>query len=448
MALLDRLLDEVRIQVVPTPVERKQLEEAIEQLLELSSQITSDAPFEINILHLGSTSRDTWLRGDVDIDIFIQFPLSTSKQELEKHGLEMGHKILPDGHEEYADHPYVKGTFNGFKIDIVPCYSINSPEDITSAVDRTPLHAAYLSNNLNEELSTEIRLLKQFFKGCGVYGSDLKTQGFSGYLSELLILQFGTFKNAIKEMSTWTVPVRLDFNKSEHYFESPLTFIDPIDPSRNVAAALSSVNLSRIQHYSREFFSHPRMDLFYPLPADPLTKDQLQSHIDDRGTFPIAIVFPTPNIVEDELYPQLKKSLAGIFDLLTRNGFTIIRSDVFSESNSVFFFELSSLKIPSIVCHHGPPLSSHIHASTFLDKYIKTDVYGPFLEGDHYVVEKFRDFNDVVSLLNSDLIFTARIGPDIESALRDHYRVLSKSELLSLTDDFGIYLQKNFNPNL
>ena len=115
MALLDRLLDEVRIQVVPTPVERKQLEEAIEQLLELSSQITSDAPFEINILHLGSTSRDTWLRGDVDIDIFIQFPLSTSKQELEKHGLEMGHKILPDGHEEYADHPYVKGTFNGFK---------------------------------------------------------------------------------------------------------------------------------------------------------------------------------------------------------------------------------------------------------------------------------------------------------------------------------------------
>ena len=100
------------------------------------------------------------------------------------------------------------------------------------------------------------------------------------------------------------------------------------------------------------------------------------------------------------------------------------------------------------MCHHGPPLSSHIHASTFLDKYIKTDVYGPFLEGDHYVVEKFRDFNDVVSLLNSDLIFTARIGPDIESALRDHYRVLSKSELLSLTDDFGIYLQKYFNPNL
>ncbi len=449
MVQFNNILASVREQVVPTSSERKKLDEAIKELQILSRQATSNLPFKTHMLHLGSTSRDTWLRGDVDIDIFIQFPRSTSKQDLEKYGLEIGHKILPNGHEEYADHPYVKGTFNGFKIDIVPCYAATSAIDLISAVDRTPLHGAYLSDQLTEELSTEIRLLKQFFKGCGVYGSDLKTQGASGYLSELLIILFGSFTNTIEEISKWIVPIRLDPNgTSEHFFESPLTFIDPIDPSRNVAAVLSSTNLSLIQHYSRELLSRPRIELFYPHSMEPITNEELQAHIANRGTSPIAIIFHTPDIVEDELHPQLQKSLSGIADLLTRHGFNIVRCDAFSESNSIFFFELSSIEIPSIEHHDGPPLSSQPHASAFLDKYTKTDVYGPFIDNDHYVVERFREFDNAVAFLKSEAIFTARIGPDIGDSLKNHYDVLAESELLTLTPDFGIHLHNYFNPTL
>ena len=449
MVQFDSILASVREQVVPTPSERKKLDDTVKELQLLSQQVTSDLHFKTHILHLGSTSRDTWLRGDIDIDIFIQFPQSTSKQDLENYGLELGHKILPDGHEEYADHPYVKGTFNGFKIDIVPCYAITSATDLISAVDRTPLHGAYLSNQLSEELSTEIRILKQFFKGCGVYGSDLKTQGVSGYLSELIVILFGSFENTIEEMSKWVVPVRLDLNGlSKHFFESPLTFIDPVDPSRNVAAALSPANLSRIQHYSRELLSRPRIELFYPLSMGSITNDELQAHLISRGTSPVAIIFPTPNITEDELYPQLQKSLSGISDLLTRQGFNIIRCDVFSNSNSVFFFEFSSIEIPSIERHDGPPLSSQPHASAFIDKYTKTDAYGPFIDSDHYIVERFREFNNAITFLKSETIFTARIGPDIENVLQTHYDVLSESELLNLTTDFGTHLHSYFNPTL
>ncbi|NIS30872.1 MAG: tRNA CCA-pyrophosphorylase, partial [Actinobacteria bacterium] len=55
--------------------------------------------------------------------------------------------------------------------------------------DRTPFHAAYVEGRLNDELAAEVRVLKQLLEGIGVYGSDLKTRGFSGYLTELLVLE-------------------------------------------------------------------------------------------------------------------------------------------------------------------------------------------------------------------------------------------------------------------
>ena len=84
---------------------------------------------------------------------------------------------------EYAEHPYVSGKIGKFSLDIVPCYGIENCEKIISAVDRTPLHNEFLVlSNSKKNLSNDVRLLKKFLKGISVYGSDLKTAGFSGYL--------------------------------------------------------------------------------------------------------------------------------------------------------------------------------------------------------------------------------------------------------------------------
>ena len=447
MATFEEVVDTIKSETLPTPEERERLNQAVEKLKSISQEATKSLPFETSVLHLGSTSRNTWLREDIDIDIFIQFPSSVSKEDLETYGLKAGHEILENGHEEYADHPYVKGKFEEFNVDIVPCYSINSSKDLISAVDRTPLHGVYLSNHITDELTDEIRVFKKFLKSCGIYGSDLKTQGVSGYLVELLIIMFGGFKQTIEEVSQWGSSVRLDMeNHSSHNFESPLTLIDPTDPTRNVAAALSLENFSRLQHCSRDFLSNPRVDFFNSPIAEPITSDELKSHIKIRGTSLLSIIFPTPQIVDDELYPQLQKSLSGISDLLCRHGFKIIRKHAFSKSDTLLFFELSSLSIPSIELHEGPPLSSKKHASIFFNKYVSENVYGPFIMGDHYAVERHREFNNAVSLLRSEKIFTARMGPDIEQSLKAQYSVISGDEILTLTTQFGLDFKNYFNP--
>jgi tRNA nucleotidyltransferase (CCA-adding enzyme) len=44
----------------------------------------------------------------------------------------------------------------------------------------------------------EVRLLKKFMKGTGVYGAEIKIGGFSGYLCELLILKYRSFAQTIE----------------------------------------------------------------------------------------------------------------------------------------------------------------------------------------------------------------------------------------------------------
>ncbi len=74
-------------------------------------------------------------------------------------------------------------------------------------------------------------------RGCGVYGSELKTQGFSGYLTELLIIHYGSFENTVKEACFWKPGEKIDLMQhSKIKYDEPLVMVDPTDPKRNVAA--------------------------------------------------------------------------------------------------------------------------------------------------------------------------------------------------------------------
>ena len=151
--------------------------------------------YDLDARLMGSVAKNTFLSGDKDLDIFVLFPLSFSREELEKKGLEIGKAVfLKFGGGKYivsyAEHPYTKGMLEEYKVEIVPAYLIKSTKELMSAVDRTPFHTNYVISNLKNH--DEVRILKKFLKGIGCYGSDLKTEGFSGYLCELLIMRYGT----------------------------------------------------------------------------------------------------------------------------------------------------------------------------------------------------------------------------------------------------------------
>jgi tRNA nucleotidyltransferase (CCA-adding enzyme) len=408
-----------------------------------------DRDVDADVLQVGSTARGTWLAGDRDIDLFVRFPPALPRAALERLGLEIGHAVLPEGHEEYAEHPYVNGEYDGFAVDLVPCYRVESAREIRSAVDRTPFHTQYLEGRLDDDLARDVRCCKQFCKAIGTYGSDLRTEGFSGYLVELLVLEYGGFAPLCRAVADWQPPVALDpENHAERRFEDPLTVVDPTDPERNVASVLSAENVARLQHYARDLLAEPREALFVPPDDDPVDTAAVRRFFEARATTPLAVVFETPDIVADQLYPQLQKSRAGIERGLEAGGFSVLRSTTFADdTRSVLLFELSVSTRPAVERHEGPPLSVREHASGFFETYADDDaVYGPFLDGERYVVERPRAVTDAAAYLRSDRLFEVGLGTRVQEALEADYEVLCDAAVATLAERFGAELAAYVEP--
>ncbi|MFB6184892.1 MAG: CCA tRNA nucleotidyltransferase [Haloarculaceae archaeon] len=462
----DDVVRRVRERVTPGADERERLRAVTETVLDRAREAVADLPVEADVIQVGSTARDTWLPGDRDVDVFVRFPPSIDREELTAYGLEVGHAVLPDGREEYAEHPYVVGEIEGFSVDLVPCYDVETATDIRSAVDRTPFHTRYLTARLTDDLAADVRVTKQFLTAVGVYGSDLRTRGFSGYLVELLVLEHGSFRDLLEAAADWHPPVRFDpedhgqatpetgspsrndaVDEDGLAFDDPLVVVDPTDPGRNVAAALSATNLARFQHHARELLVDPRLDRFEPVEPDPLDASAVRAAFETRTTTPVAIRFDAPDLVEDQLYPQLRKSRLGLVGELDRRGFDVLRSAAFADETVAILLELAVARRPAIERHEGPPVHVREHARDFYETYADDpDVYGPFVDGDRYVVERPRAFETARGLLESDAVFDVALGTHVERAMVDGYEVLVGEAVAALADEFGVDLARYCSP--
>jgi len=438
----------VREEIDPSAAERERMEAVAAELRERAERAIAELPVDADVLQVGSTARGTWISGDRDVDVFVRFPTDIDREQLEEYGLDVGHSVLPEGHEEYAEHPYVKGSVDGFDVDLVPCYDVGDAAAIRSAVDRTPFHTEYVAERLDADLAADVRLAKQFLTGIGAYGSDLRTRGFSGYLTELLVLEYGGFREFVAAAAEWHPPVELDpENHAAETFDDPLVVIDPTDPARNVAAVLSAENVARLQHYARELLAEPRAALFFSDEPEPLSPDGVEAAIDDRGTTPVAIRFEAPAVVEDQLYPQLARSLDGVAEDLDRRGFDVVRSGAFADERAVLLAELGVAERPTIERHEGPPVHVRDHATGFYEKYADDpDAYGPFVDGGRYVVEREREFRTAAAFLHSARLLDVRLGTHVERALEDDYDVLVGEEIAALAEEFGVELARYFDP--
>ena len=171
----------VAARIAPSPEMVDRVARARDGLLERvrAAAAARSSPL-VRALVAGSAARGTYLSDRLDIDLFLLFPPDLPRDRLREEGLALGRAILSDPETRYAEHPYLRGRFEGFAVDAVPGYAVDDPSRPLSPVDRTPFHQAYLSSRENPELVTQIRLVKLFLRTLGIYGSEARTEGFSG----------------------------------------------------------------------------------------------------------------------------------------------------------------------------------------------------------------------------------------------------------------------------
>ena len=452
MQRLDFVLQTVLKKITPSEEESKKIHNVIQNVLEQTKNTIK--PHGLSVVLAGSFTRNTWLAHKKEFDLFIQFPEDTTREKLEKLGLEVGKKIAESLKGSYliayAEHPYVRSKISGYDVDIVPCYKVASAEKIKSAVDRTPFHNEYLSKNLKKTQSAEVRLLKQLCKTNGLYGSDLKTQGFSGYLCELLTIEYGNFKNLVVSASKWLPgQVFIDLCKKysgdkKEFSGQPLVIIDPVDPKRNVAAALSPSRFMKFIDVCKELVSKPSPSLFYR--KESVNKSKLGSNLKKRETLFVGIKFKRPledgtksqPIVDDIIYPQLRKTAKRIVDILQEYEFVCNDNWIWcSQEECVILVELSVWKLPSLRKIIGPPIFAVKHSEEFLKKYRTGRLW---VEADRWCAETKRQFihaeNKIKNLLSetSNNLKSKGIASHMADSLAKGFKLLSTKEILNHKD--------------
>src|SRR2546422_1990324 len=174
MSVEERVLARIR----PTPDEEGRMEKVVGEILDRLRSPLQSKGGEANACLAGSVAKGRPLTG-TEIDVFVAFPPDLPRADLEERGLALG-KLLEKGTHRYAEHPYTRGWYGGFEVEIVPCYRITDATQRMSAVDRTPLHVDYVLGRVKEGQTDEIRLLKAWSEGIGGQGAEAKVLGFSG----------------------------------------------------------------------------------------------------------------------------------------------------------------------------------------------------------------------------------------------------------------------------
>ena len=395
----------------------------------------------------GSVAKDTWLRGDADIDIFLRVPTSMSRADLEGRCLEVAKRALK-GYaivERFAEHPYVETHVEGIRVNVVPCYNVAQGE-WRSATDRTPFHTDYVISHLSPDQKREVRLLKAFLKGIGVYGADVKVSGFSGMLCETLIMYYGSFVKALEGAQSWKAPTVIDLER--HYagreaelldlFEEPLIVIDPVDRGRNLAASISRRRLWEFVAAARAFSNKPKRSYFVARKAVPLRLRRFRREMQRRGWNLIGVEFGPVHAVVDVLWSQLYRTERALRNLLKQEGFNVTRSASWTDEKdlNVILFELENLTLPPVRKRVGPHVARSQASELFLKKHLNglRSISGPWVDDDRWAVDQLRENTSAVAFLRSRIRDGGRrvgVASKIAPVLKRQHRVLADQALIS-----------------
>ena len=400
-----RLRPKVLSRIKPSVALTKRANAASDRLSKKARAVAAALDVTVEPLLVGSLAKDTHRTPNLDVDLFLLFPMDTPRDALEKQGIRIGKRILTKPTLRYAEHPYVHGSFAGLPFDVVPAYAITDPAAKMSAVDRSPFHTKYVQERLRPAQRDEVRILKQFLQGIGCYGAETATSGFSGYLAELLILRFGSFWDALMGLRELHPPIRLSLEGEPAPLGGDLVFIDPVDPQRNAAAAVSSERLETFQRAARMFTAAPKLEFFWPRPMKAESRELLIGHVSHRGIFGLRV--PSPTVRPEARLPHLRRLADKINRRLVDEGFRVLRTVIERVPGGyLLLWEHDPVVLPETFEHRGPPVADADNSRKFLQKWQNHPqaVRLPNPHGKNWSVTLRRPNREPMSILAPDLV--------------------------------------------
>ena len=358
--IMKQIISKIAKTTIPSNVIQKAKKEIADKVYKLVEKEIQKYSEVVELEFGGSYAKDTWLSKNADIDIFIKFKKNVSEEKLENISKEIGFKSLKkySPYIRYSQHPYVEAKIKDTKINIVPCYDVKSGE-WKSAADRSPFHTKFMKKSLTLKMKNEVRILKTFLKSNKIYGAEIAKQGFSGYISEVLIFEFGNFENLIKSISK--VKENQIIGTTSKSFDTAIVVIDPIDSNRNLAAAISNENIGKFILICRSLKEKPSLE-FFKIKKSKISKKFWNNLL--------IIKFEFKTRSSDIIWGQIKRATSSLSTQLELGGFTVLRSkshtDEQKEAYLIFFLE--STKISEIYQKNGPEFFRENSTHGFISK--------------------------------------------------------------------------------
>ena len=159
----------------------------------------------------GSFAKGTWLPCHTDIDCFVLFDYRPCKDR----SAELGDLLEPAIAHAFTHYvrihgsrDYFQANYDDYVFEFVPVLKIKKPSRARNITDVSPLHVDWIKKKTKKTmLKTHIRLAKLFFKATGVYGAESYIRGFSGHVTEILVIQYGSFAKLARASQKWVPKV-------------------------------------------------------------------------------------------------------------------------------------------------------------------------------------------------------------------------------------------------
>ncbi len=329
--------------------------------------------FDADVMLGGSAAKGTFVKDDFDCDIFIRFSKNYEDHKISYY-LGQALKIFDGIQKVRGSRDYFQGNIRGIDYEFVPVRRISNVSEALNVTDASPLHVKWMENNIknNPGLPDQIILTKLFCKAQRIYGAESYIKGFSGHVVDILVTYYKTFDKLLSGSLTWQVETVIDveghgtaevINRSKI---NSLIVVDPIQPSRNAAAALSIDCMETFKRRASEFLDGPSSDFFEKKETTP---DYLKSLAGENDLFLLEVI-PLKG-KEDVVGAKLLKIFEYMKKKIESNDFVLIDCgwEWGKRDFAFIWFITKPGELAKEKLREGPPLKEKKNAQKFMEKH-------------------------------------------------------------------------------